>query len=93
MTVLVRAEGDLGVAEPLVAVRSLDDHPRRHLLGFVAPPEWTALGVVVEGWATGGLLAEIDHLLSPGVARKVRAALRSWDLLPAHRGFRAGDAA
>ncbi len=28
-----------------------DDHPLTHLLGFVVPPEWWAVGAVCFGWA------------------------------------------
>ncbi|HEX2850054.1 MAG TPA: hypothetical protein VHN98_05860 [Acidimicrobiales bacterium] len=37
-----------------LGVKELDDgdHPMEHLLGFVAPDEWYALGVVSFGWAS-----------------------------------------
>ncbi|HSH62417.1 MAG TPA: hypothetical protein VK988_22760 [Acidimicrobiales bacterium] len=50
---LLRIEGGLDpdkVAE--LAVRALDGHPAEALLGFSAPPTWTAMGVGAEGWAT-----------------------------------------
>ena len=39
---------------PAVAFRALEagEHPLDHLLGFVAPPSWLALGLVCYGWAS-----------------------------------------
>lgn len=46
--------------------RTLDEgqHPLEVLLGFVAPPAWTALGVVCFGWAAPGEVDESRHSTS-----------------------------
>src|SRR4051794_20884518 len=46
----VRVE-DLSGEEFDYGIKELDDHPLEYLLGFEAPPEWSALGVCCEGWA------------------------------------------
>ncbi|HUF34159.1 MAG TPA: hypothetical protein VMN58_13220 [Acidimicrobiales bacterium] len=71
---LVRAEGPVGDHE--LAVRPLEAHPGELLLGFAAPPTWTILGVVVEGWAASvdtrpGGLAGCRPSLAPD-RRRVR---------------------
>ena len=33
--------------------KEVDGHPLPHLLGFVAPPDWTVFGVTSCGWAAG----------------------------------------
>lgn len=71
---LVRAEGPVGDHE--LAVRPLEAHPCDLLLGFAAPPTWTILGVVVEGWAApaddrSGELADCRPSLAPD-RRRVR---------------------
>lgn len=61
--VLLNARPDDGEGAMLVHVVATDDgldlgvkpiegHPSEHLLGFVAPDEWDALGLVANGWAS-----------------------------------------
>jgi len=35
-----------------LGVKPVEGHPSEHLLGFVAPDEWDALGLVANGWAS-----------------------------------------
>ena len=35
-----------------LGVKPIDGHPSEHLLGFVAPDAWDALGLVANGWAS-----------------------------------------
>jgi hypothetical protein len=48
--------------ELILGTRPLDGHPRDALLGFVAPDEWWALGLVCPGWANPASdpLTEVD---------------------------------
>jgi hypothetical protein len=49
---------------PGVGWLRLDDHPLAYLMGFVAPPEWHTIGLIVHGWAAaadGGGTATNRH--------------------------------
>lgn len=34
-----------------MGIKPVDGHPSEHLLGFVAPEDWTVFGIVAHGWA------------------------------------------
>jgi hypothetical protein len=40
------------------------NHPADALVGFVAPPEWDAIGLITDGWAHD--LADVDHRAGAG---------------------------
>lgn len=50
--VSVEADGDDGSLSFGFRVLDPGEHPLDHLLGFVAPPTWTGLGLVCFGWAS-----------------------------------------
>lgn len=58
-----------------VGMKEIEGHPLNTLLGFTAPPDWLAIGVVAEGWA-----ASLDAGARPSQA-KGRMRMRSTTLV------------